>query len=102
MTFNVRNIDVITRRNKIEEPCVEDWKNFDKKFMEKLINDVGCHPSHWKLESKLPDCKSAKEMKYFSEEPSAYEVAIATQPCKIIDRLDYSYTERDAIFGRLV
>ena len=69
---------------------------------EKFMNDVGCHPPHWKLESKLPNCTSAKEMKYFSEEPSAYEVAFATQPCKIIDRLDYTYTERDAIFGRLV
>ena len=32
MRFKVRNIDVITRRNKIREACVEDWKNYDNEL----------------------------------------------------------------------
>ena len=102
MIYKVRNIDVISRRNKIDEPCEEDWKNFDQKIMEKRMNDVGCHPPHWKLESMLPNCTSAKDMKHLSKEPSQYEVALAPQPCRIIDRLDYTYTERDEISRRLV
>ena len=49
MIFEVRNIDVITRRNKYDVPCVEDWRNYDQNFMKSLMNDIGCNPSHWKF-----------------------------------------------------
>lgn len=29
MKFTVKNVDVISRRNKPQEPCIEDWKHFD-------------------------------------------------------------------------
>ena len=45
MRFEVRNIDVITRRNKLDERCVEDWRNYDTNFMKNLVDEVGCHPS---------------------------------------------------------
>ena len=95
MTFEVRNIDVISRRNKKDEPCVEDWRNYDNNFMESLMTDVGCQPPHWKFQSKLPICSSAKQMKHFSDQPGTYDIEFATQPCKAIDRLDYTYTENE-------
>ena len=35
MQFEARNIDVITRRNKRYQPCVEDWRQYDQNVMEK-------------------------------------------------------------------
>ena len=93
MRFEVRNIDVISRRNKINEPCVEDWRNYDQNYMETLMIEFGCHPPHWKSDTKLPICSNEKQMKYFFELPEYYDAAIALQPCKKIDRLDYTYTE---------
>lgn len=95
MMFEARNIDVIIRRNKIDEPCVEDWRHYDQNFMENLVNDVGCHPPHWEFNSNLPNCSNAKQMQKFSDQPATYEIECATQPCKTIDRLDYQYTERE-------
>ena len=95
MDFDVRNIDIITWRNKFHEPCVEDWRNYDQIFMKSRMNDIGCHPSHWKIDSNLPICSSAKQMKNVSYQPATYKVETSPQPCRIIDRLDYTYTERD-------
>ena len=102
MIFEARNIDVITRRNKLDEPCVEDWRHYDENFMKNLVDDVGCHPPHWKFDSKQPICSCAKQMKYFSKQPTTHEVEFATQPCKTIDRLDYTYTERDVNSHRYI
>ena len=93
MIFEIRNIDVISRRNKIDVPCLEDWKNYDQIYAEKIIIDFGCHPPHWKWNSKLPICSSKKQMKYFSELSQFYDAEIGLQPCRKIDRLDYSYRE---------
>ena len=100
MIFEVRNIDVITRRNKYDVPCVEDWRNYDQNFMKSLMNDIGCNPSHWKFDSNLPICSRLEQMKNISKQPATYAVESATQPCRIIDRLDYTYTERDRYSDR--
>ena len=100
MEFEVRNIDVISRRNKIKEPCVEDWKNYDQFYMENLMNNIGCHPPQWKFDSKFPNCSSDQQMRNLSRQPVAYDVASFTQPCKIIDRLDYTYSESDLSFNK--
>ena len=100
MEFEVRNIDVISRRNKINEPCVEDWKNYDQFYMENLMNNIGCHPPQWKFDSKFPNCSSDQQMRNLSRQPLAYDVASFTQPCKIIDRLDYTYSESDLGFNK--
>ena len=91
--FDVRNIDVITRRNKFLEPCVEDWRNYDDRFMQNKVNEVGCRPPHWKTISDLPLCSDAIQMKSFSRQPRTAEIESFGPPCSVIYRLDYTYHE---------
>ena len=95
MTFDVQNVDVITRRNKLVEPCLEDWKTYDDQFMENKMNEIGCHPPHWKINSDLPLCSEAIQMKSFKTFEDTYDIYSFDSPCKEIYRLDYSYDEKN-------
>ena len=95
MIFRVRNVGVVTRRNKRQDPCVEEWRYYDQHFMEHKMNQVGCHPPHWKTISNLPTCSDATQMKLLSKQPSTFEISSFRPPCKVINRLDYIYQEVD-------
>ena len=97
MEYRVRNIDVITRRNKIHEPCMEDLEYYDYHFMEYWMRKVGCRPTHWKFHHMkgLPVCLNASQMKAFSEQPQTSDIEAFEPPCKHIDQLDYIYRESD-------
>ena len=95
MEYRVRNIGVISRRNKRYDPCIEDWRHYDQQFMEQKMNEIGCHPPHWQTTSDLPTCTNANHMKKFSRHPTNTEIEVFAPPCKVINRLDYSYDEND-------
>lgn len=97
MEFTVRNIDVITRRNKLKNPCIEDWKHYDKYIMENKMQLVGCRPPHWESTSNLSLCSNKSQMKHFAEQPTTIEVESFPPPCKAIDRLDYTFGEFDTL-----
>ena len=97
MSFRIENIDVITRRNKKDDPCIEEWDNYDKQFIQNWMNNVGCRPIHWRFREKnhLPICTNASQMKQFSNQPRTSDVEYFYPPCKVIERLQYSYHESD-------
>ena len=95
MSFNIKNIDVITHRNKPQAPCVEDWKKYDEYVMNVIMLESGCRPPHWISNTALPKCSNSKQMTKFAEKPTISKVMSLRPPCKSIDRLDYDYLEAD-------
>ena len=93
MAYRVRNMGVISRRNKKNDPCIEDWRQYDQQFMEHKMNEIGCRPPHWKTTYDLPTCTNANHMKTFSRHPTNAEIEVFFQPCKVVNWLDYSYEE---------
>ena len=61
--------------------------------MENLMKKVGCHPPHWKTKYDVPIYSNASQMKTFSKQPTTFTVESFGQPCKLIDRLQYSFKE---------
>ena len=95
MEFRTKNIEVITRRNKIRDPCEEDWRNYDEYVTEDRMKKAGCRPPHWKTISDLPICSTPNQMKTLSRQPDTVEIQSSIQPCKVISQIDYTYVERD-------
>ena len=95
MFFNVKNINVISRRNKANEKCQENWRQFDEFVIHKMAEDAGCIPKYWNLTIKVPFCTNTTQMEKFADQPSPAMVESLNPPCKMIDRLDYSYEEID-------
>ena len=63
--------------------------------MEKLMNKVGCHPPYWKSDNDLPVCSTTGQMDTFPWSHMMNEMESFDPPCREIDRLDFSYREKD-------
>ena len=96
IVFKIHNIDVITRRNKLRQPCLKDTENYDHHFMQIWMQEVGCRPPQWKFEnSKLPLCSNANQMKEFRNQPDIMYVESFDPPCRTIAQLDYFYHKKN-------
>ena len=57
------------------------------------MNEVGCQPKHWKVDSQLPYCYT--EQQYYKVEKLAKNFEEALPPCRSIERLIASGTGMD-------
>ena len=97
MKFTVKNVDVISRRNKPQEPCIEDWKHFDDYILNSMAIENGCYPKYWNLTANVPYCENTMQLKRFKDQPTQAMIESHSSPCRFIDRLDYIYEELDEI-----
>ena len=98
MVFRVQNIDVIIRRNKLHEHCLDGEQHYDDLYIQKWTQKVGCRPYHWNFEDKndkTPICSNSSQMKKFLMQPDTIDIELFTPPCKTIDQLEYIYHEED-------
>ena len=102
MEFEVKNVDVITRRNKIQDSCLENWRSYDKQFMENKMKTIGCKPPHWESSLNVPICSNKTQMKLFLRKPPTHEIVLFGPPCKVIERHDYFYYEREVDYSMYV
>ena len=92
MEFYVENVGVMKHRNKPTQKCVKDWKNYDQRIMERIMTrDAGCRPPHWDTSLNLSLCNTKEQMKFFRDQPFKLNVS---PPCNTIQRLSYTYYER--------
>ena len=81
------SIEVLKRRNKMSNPCVEDWMHYDDLVLNTHISSVECESPYQRQNGKL--CTTKREMK-----SSQYEVDIAKAkylppPCQEITDVKY-------------
>ena len=95
MEFSVNSLDVETYRSKNHEPCVKDWKDYDRVLYDDLTNQVGCQAEYWKLNMTRAYCNNTKEF----EEINTYLEDVLTNvitpppPCRTIKQAQYSYRD---------
>ena len=95
MKFGVKNVEVIKHRHRVQEPCVEDWRNYDQFIMEDTMMEAGCRPPHWNTTQNLTLCSKPEEMKYFEDQPTTTKVQSFGPPCYVVENLHYDYHEMD-------
>ena len=97
MQYRVQNIAVITRRDKRYDSCIKDGERFDFQFIRHWLYKVGCYPPHSSVQEgvTLPVCNKSSQMKLFSKHPRTVDIEAFGSPCKVIDRLDFIYSEYD-------
>ena len=94
MKFEVQNIVVMKRRNKMKEACEEDWKKNDKVMIEKIMEDVKCTLPHWKMNSALPFCQKQQLTKIRIK---FHQLRNNNPPCQAIEKILYTYDETDGL-----
>ena len=95
MVFRVKSVEVLKRRNKPREPCVEDWKHYDRILIQQYINEAGCVAPFQRSERVTALCDTPEKMKEAQYPFTANEVLKYPPPCQSMEDFDYVYTERD-------
>ena len=96
MMFKLLNMEVFISRNKQRnnEPCDTDWRNYDARMWEKTIKEVGCRSPMWTLNKNIPLCTNNSEMKQVAPQLFGNEDRYPIT-CKRIEKLQFAYYEAD-------
>ena len=95
LKIEIKNVEVTTRRNKHQDTCIEDWKQYDIYVIDSLRNAVGCNPPHWKTDLKFPQSTNRSQTKALTDMKFNWDIESFVPPCRVIDRLDNTLTELD-------
>ena len=91
MDFLITYIEVLQRRNKRNEPCLEEPNQFDKLLLEQYDSNIGCRPPYRTTHKNLPLCSTKETMKQHAlfSEHSKYMIP----PCKTMSNIQFTYEE---------
>ena len=96
MLYTIKHIEVLKHRSKTNKPCNYDWRKDGEVVMHEIVKNVGCKPSHWKINSTFIPCSSRAQMKQFKW-PSYNELENILPPCQVIEKIQVDYTEMDVL-----
>ena len=94
MKFKVDNVQAIRRRNKIDQPCDENWKYYDDTVLAEHTQKIGCRAPYQESRKGERLCSTKSEMKrsrFFLRS----DLNGMLQPCKTLQKVRYEYSEYD-------
>ena len=94
ISFRVKDMEVIHRRNKDQVPCNENWDSHDDHIVENHVDDVGCRPPYLLPTNPSKICSTQQEMKKSQFNLRADEYG-TNPPCQSMDKIMFTYEEDD-------
>ena len=94
MKFKVDNVEAIRRRKKIDQPCDENWNDYDDTVLAKHTERIGCRAPYQEIRKGARLCSTKSEMKrsrFFLRS----DLNGMLQPCKTLQKVRYEYSEYD-------
>ena len=96
MFFDIKNVEVISRRNKRKRKCMRDWEMYDKEVQSMLADTkLKCAPNHWNIKNKnLPKCKNPTDLQLVNQYDHHSNMPNDTPlPCRMIKSVNYNYED---------
>ena len=93
MRYEVDNIAIIRRRNKPQQPCYKNWKNYDNAILENNLKSVGCRLPFQNVHIRLPLCNTSQSMKEAWTNSPELEYGQNIQPCRSMIKISYRFDE---------
>lgn len=94
MKFKIDNVEFIRRRNKIDQPCDDNWKDYDDTVLAKHAERIGCKAPYQVITKGVRLCSTKSEMKR-SQFFLRSDLNGMLQPCKTLQKVRYEYSETD-------
>ena len=93
--IEITSVELLKRRNKIQEPCVDDWKSYDKNLELKHLEFVGCRSPYQKLSKNFEICNTTEKLKevLFDGLKLAHDYP---SPCLEMPNLAYRYGKTES------
>ena len=89
----IGSMEVLQRRNRRFESCIEDWREHDKYVLENIAERAGCIPKHWKMNSTLEFCNLNEQYRAIHKE--YIKIKGFVPPCRSIEKLSQMSFETD-------
>lgn len=93
--FQITSIDILIRRNKIQSPCMDDWRNYDSLVLNHHTESVGCRAPYHKMYDKYPICKTQNELKRSIFDPWSMDNTDFSNPCQEMPNIEYKHDFKD-------
>ena len=96
MQFNIRNVEVLEKRNKYLKPCTHGVPDIDDLIIGNVLSETGCKPPYWNSSSSLPLCLKSEDMEKAANliEGVAFghvsrKKIIETPPCRTLEKQQF-------------
>lgn len=102
MSFTIKLMEVLRRRDKRKEPCLTNWKKFDESVMTHTQERIGCRaPYQTQYRTDLPICAGKQEMQMQQAQFNLRTIITknVTPPCVALTVIDVAYSELDWVDG---
>ena len=92
LRYKIKGVEFIRRRNKKNQPCYEDWTNYDAEILRRHVIKSGCSPLYFRNNYNKSFCSSKDQMvsSLFTLRFDEYDIH---PPCQGMEKIDYSFED---------
>ena len=93
LRFIIRSMDIVTKRDKRDMPCNQNWENYDDWVVQSFKNETGCNNPYQFYDNRLPTCNAKEEIKRAMFRQNVVEERKYTKPCTTMENLRWNWAE---------
>ena len=93
MRFKIDSMEVIKRRNKINYPCLQEWKHYDGVIMNHHAKTTNCTTPYQKRLKDIPICTTREKMKEADFSFSSGKVSNYPPPYTAAEKISCTFEE---------
>ena len=88
--FTINNLEIISRRNKRNEPCITNYWEYDHAIVNMHIAKLGCRPPYLQPGKNITTCTSKEKMHQAMDLDIDFLADDAIQPCLSVGDIRYT------------
>ena len=94
MRFIIEFMEVLKKRNKNNDPCTDNWQNYDFDVLAEHVQEMKCRAPYHNSSDHFPLCSTYEEL----QQAKAFSLnnMELMYPCKIAEKISFTYEEGDS------
>ena len=94
MRFKIEGMEVLNKRNKNNDQCKDDWKNYDADVLKEHVREMNCRAPYHKSSDHFPLCSTNEKLQQ-ARNFSLNNMELM-YPCKIAEKISFAYEEGES------
>lgn len=89
----IKDEEILQRRNKAKEPCMEDGKYYDDLVLKRHIEEHECRAPYHMADTGVPTCTTKTQIAASRYEAVGMKAKYPNRPCRIMSKIDWTIEE---------
>ena len=90
--FHITSATIFTKRNKRNDPCLNEWMHYDDLKLTRHIENVGCRAPYQKKHNDITVCSTQDELKKALFDGWLRKDKYVLSPCQEMPKIGYKHT----------